>query len=148
MKYVHTNIISNDWRKLSSFYIEVFGCKVKPPVRKQHGDWLAKGTGVGQAQLEGVHLSLPGWETDGPTLEIHQYSSIIPQQNGAPNKRGLGHIAFEVDNVQEILDKIISKGGAANGEVSHCYIDEFGELTFVYARDPEGNLIELQNWQK
>ena len=106
------------------------------------------GTGVEQAQLEGVHLTLPGWGDNGPTLEIHQYSAIIPQPEIAPNKRGYGHIAFEVDSVREVLDRIISKGGTANGEISRCYIDEIGELTFVYARDPEDNLIELQSWQK
>jgi len=26
-------------------------------------------------------------------------------------------------------------------------IEGVGELTFIYARDPDGNLIELQNWK-
>lgn len=148
MRYVHTNLISNNWRKLSEFYIEVFGCQVKPPVRLQLGDWLAKGTGVEKAQLQGVHLLLPGWGIDGPTLEIHEYSSVKAQPNVEPNKRGYGHIAFEVDNVTEVLDKIIRNGGTAQGEISRCNITGLGELTFVYTRDPEGNLIELQNWKK
>ena len=73
MKYVHTNLVCKDWRRLSSFYVETFDCQVKPPVRKQSGEWLDRGTGVIGASLEGVHLLLPGYGQAGPTLEIYQY---------------------------------------------------------------------------
>ena len=29
IKYVHTNIISRDWRRLAQFYEDVFGCEVE-----------------------------------------------------------------------------------------------------------------------
>ena len=32
-KYVHTNLVAHDWKRLATFYIEVFGCKPKPPER-------------------------------------------------------------------------------------------------------------------
>ena len=32
------------------------------------------------------------------------------------------------------------------GEVTRRHVDGVGDLVFVYARDPEGNLIELQSW--
>lgn len=148
MRYVHTNIISNDWKKLSKFYIEVFGCKLLPPARKQEGPWLEKGTGLPKAKLEGGHLLLPGWGANGPTLEIHQYSEIEPQSAINPNMRGIAHIAFEVDSVKETLNKIIRAGGSANGQISYGKVEGKGKITFVYARDPEGNLIEIQKWDK
>ena len=78
MKYVHTNIISKDWRKLADFYTTVFECVIVPPERNQSGDWLSKGTGVPNAHLRGAHLRLPGYGENGPTLEIYQYDHTYP----------------------------------------------------------------------
>jgi len=144
MKYVHTNIVSTDWKSLVNFYINTFECKIVPPIRNQSGAWLEKGTGVSKAQLEGAHLLLPGYDEMGPTLEIYQYSNIEKQEWVAPNTRGFGHLAFEVDNVEQILNSVLNNGGSVCGEITKREIEGVGEITFVYARDPEGNLIELQ----
>jgi hypothetical protein len=37
-KYVHTNLIAEDWRALAGFYQEVFGCIPVPPERDFQGD--------------------------------------------------------------------------------------------------------------
>lgn len=146
MKYVHTNIISSNWKQLAQFYIQVFQCKIIPPVRSQEGRWLEKGTGVIGAKLEGVHLKLPGYGENGPTLEIYQYAEMVKNVPIAPNQIGLGHLAFEVENVEETLSDILLYGGKVNGSISKHQIDGVGTITFVYARDPEGNLVELQHW--
>ncbi len=147
MRYAHTNIVSNDWRRLADFYIKVFDCKVIPPIRSQEGHWLCKGTGVSNAKLEGAHLLLPGHGPDGPPLEIYQYSDIEQQEPISPNRRGFGHLAFEVESVEKKLEEIESNGGSNQGEIVSRIVEGAGEITFVYARDPEGNLIELQKWK-
>lgn len=148
MRYVHTNIISANWKALADFYIKTFHCKIVPPVRNLSGKWLEEGTGVKNAALTGAHLLLPGYGANGPTLEIYQYTKIAYQEFVVPNKRGFGHIAFEVENVGEVLRKLKENGGQNNGEITKRKIDGVGELTFVYARDPDGNLIELQHWEE
>lgn len=147
MRYAHTNIISHDWKELADFYIEVFQCQLKPPIRKQAGDWLEKGTGVPGAALEGTHLLLPGHGANGPTLEIYQYSEVIQQSAVMPNQRGLGHLAFEVEDVNTTLEAMEKHGGSRLGEVITREVEGVGILTFTYARDPDGNLIELQRWE-
>ncbi|MEL7534975.1 MAG: VOC family protein [Bacteroidota bacterium] len=148
IRYAHTNIISSDWRKLADFYIRCFACEIVPPIRNQSGEWLSQGTGVDNASLEGAHLRLPGYGEEGPTLEIYQYGEILPQATVAPNQRGFGHIAFEVDDVAKLLDLVKQNGGSVQGEITLRKVAGVGQITFVYARDPEGNLLELQNWQK
>ncbi|MEL7500374.1 MAG: VOC family protein [Planctomycetota bacterium] len=148
MKYAHTNIVCRDWKRLSEFYMNTFRCEVVPPVRRQSGDWLASGTGVKNASLKGVHLLLPGHGKDGPTLEIYQYDDLVDQAETVPNMRGLGHLAFEVDNVQATLAELLQNGGTRFGNVTTRHLESIGELTFVYCRDPEGNLIELQSWNR
>lgn len=148
MKFAHTNIVSYDWRMLATFYVKTFKCKVLPPIRNQSGDWLEKGTGLEGASLEGVHLLLPGYGQDGPTLEIYGYTVTEGQEELAPNRRGFGHIAFEVDDVKQTLKEMLSNGGSSQGEIVEREIPGAGHITFTYARDPEGNLIELQSWKK
>lgn len=147
MRFAHTNLVCKNWKALVDFYIKTFNCKIVPPIRNQSGDWLDKGIGLKNAHLEGAHLLLPGHGEKGPTLEIYQYESIEDQQVAPPNKRGYGHIAFEVESVETTLKNMIKNGGTANGEVIKRKVEGLGEITFVYARDPEGNLIELQSWE-
>lgn len=146
IRYAHTNIVANNWEKLSDFYIKVFDCEPKPPKRNQSGLWLEKGTGVKNAALKGMHLSLPGHGTDGPTLEIYQYEEVIESPKPRPNSKGLGHLAFEVDNVYDILEKALAYGAEKIGEISKNTVEGVGKIQFIYIYDPEGNIIELQSW--
>lgn len=146
MKFAHTNIVSTNWKNLADFYVKTFNCKIVPPLRKQFGEWLDRGTGLKNAQLEGAHLLLPGYGEKGPTLEIYQYQHIDKQEFVLPNTRGFGHIAFEVENVEKVLSDFEKNGGTAFGQIIKKVVEGVGEITFVYARDPEGNLIELQEW--
>ena len=148
MKFVHTNIVSRNWQRLAAFYEKVFHCKPVPPVRDQSGVWLEKGTGVKGAALQGIHLRLPGYGLDGPTLEIYQYSSILSSDKNLPNRKGIGHIAFEVEDVEQTLVELTEFGGVAIGEISCSVIEGVGTITFVYAADPDGNIIEIQHWDK
>lgn len=52
-RYGHTNLIANDWRALSRFYQELFGCIPVPPVRDFKGSDLERGTGIPGAELRG-----------------------------------------------------------------------------------------------
>jgi predicted enzyme related to lactoylglutathione lyase len=146
IKYKHTNIIAHDWQKLVTFYEQVFGCVLVPPERHLSGDWLAKGTGIAGAQFSGVHLRLPGWGESAPTLEIYQYSENMPKLMPAANREGFGHIAFEVEDVAEVADNVLKRGGNMLGEIVSAVVDGVGMLTFVYMADPEGNIIEVQAW--
>jgi catechol 2,3-dioxygenase-like lactoylglutathione lyase family enzyme len=146
MKYMHTNIISKDWKKLADFYIKVFDCKATSSERNLFGEWLEKGTGVKNAKLKGAHLVLPGYEKDEPTLEIFQYDEMEDKLPSVANRIGFGHLAFSVDDVQSTYDKLLENGGQKIGEVVNKDYGS-GILIFVYAADPDGNIIEIQNWK-
>jgi len=149
IKFVHTNLIAKDWRSLSRFYIEVFGCKPVYPERNLSGEWLEKTTGVPGARLRGIHLALPGYE-NGPTLEIYEYEPTIPEEGeNRADRQGFRHIAFHVETpeaVRDMYDRLVEHGGKPLGEIVQKEYEGIGLLTVVYARDPEGNIIEIQNW--
>lgn len=147
-KYKHTNIVSRDWQKLAGFYEQVFGCVRVFPERHHLGEWLAKGTGVANAALSGVHLRLPRNGEDGLTLEIFQYSQNDPKLPPVANREGFSHIAFEVDDVEKAMKEVLEDGGKKVGDIASSEVKGVGILCFVYVADPEGNIIELQSWKE
>lgn len=144
--YAHTNIIAEDWQRLARFYEEVLGCVPVPPQRQQAGDWLSKGTGVPNAALEGMHLRLPGHGDNGPTLEIYQYRHMEERPAPAANRKGLGHLAFAVDDVAAMRNQILAYGGRDLGQITETVVEGVGTITFIYMTDPEGNILEIQSW--
>ena len=145
-RYVHTNIVARDWRRLTRFYEEVFGCVPVPPERNLVGRWLETATGVPEAHVRGIHLRLPGHGMGGPTLEIFEYHQQRSRPETAINRPGLAHIAFSVDNVQQALEAVLDAGGGTVGELVSVDVPGAGTIDFVYATDPEGNILELQHW--
>jgi catechol 2,3-dioxygenase-like lactoylglutathione lyase family enzyme len=145
MRYVHTNLVARDWRRLADFYVNVFRCTVAGDERDLHGDWLDVATGLSGARLRGIHLRLPGCGADGPTLEVFSYDDLVDADSPVANRVGFGHIAFLVEDVEATLAEMVAAGGSRLGDVAGADTAA-GRLTVVYARDPEGNIVELQRW--
>lgn len=146
-RFVHANIVTQDWQRLARFYEQVFGCTPVPPERNLSGQWLEEATGIPGAEIEGVHLRLPGYGDNGPTLEIFQYNRQKQRQETAANRPGFAHIAFAVDDVEAARDAVIAAGGGIIGELVSVDIPGAGTITFAYVTDPEGNILELQHGQ-
>lgn len=149
IRYAHTNIITDDWKRLADFYIAVFDCKPLYPERDLHGEWLDRATSIKNAHLRGIHLRMPGYDEDNlPTLEIFQYDNNENAQATLANRKGFGHIAFRVDDVSKMLDRMLQNGGSRVGELVETEVANVGKLTFVYAKDIDGNIVELQQWRE
>lgn len=145
-RYVHTNIIAKDSKRLIRFYKDVLMCESIGETRDLKGEWLDKMTGIEEAHIVGEHLCLPGYTKDHPTIEIFSYNNFIEGSKHI-NQCGLAHLAFEVDDVEETLVRILNAGGMQIGELVKTQYEDGRCATFVYATDPEGNIIELQSWE-
>jgi glyoxylase I family protein len=44
------------------------------------------------------------------------------------------------------LSAVVAEGGSRLGEIVTHAIEGAGTIRFTYARDPEGNILELQAW--
>ncbi|GLC83287.1 VOC family protein [Lacrimispora brassicae] len=91
---------------------------------------------------------MPGYDKEHPTLEIFSYDQLKEIVPAEINRPGIAHLAFEVDDVEATLSEIISAGGSSVGELVTATYPNDLEAVFVYARDPEGNILELQSWRK
>lgn len=148
IKFVHTNLIAKDWHRLAEFYINVFKCEPVYPERDLAGNWVDKLTQITNVNIRGIHLRLPGYNNEGPTLEIFEYN--IENSDSITHKinnYGFGHLAFHVEDVNEYVEKVIQAGGKKYGEIISNMVTGVGLLTAVYVTDPENNIIELQNWK-
>ena len=107
-RYVHTNLVARDWRRLARFYQDVFGCVPVPPERNLSGAEMEAGTGVPGARLRGMHLRLPGrrtQRTDARDLRVLRTCSGCASRGNRP---GFAHIAFAVDSVADARDQVSS----------------------------------------
>lgn len=146
IRYVHTNIIAKDAVKLCEFYKNVLGCRSINEKRDLRGQWLDDLIGNRNAHITGEHLCLPGYDDDHPTLEIFSYDDMIDGGTHAVNQYGIAHLCFETDDVEGVLNKILKSGGSQVGDLVHADYDDGRHAIFVYARDPEGNILEIQSW--
>lgn len=145
-RFGHVNVTSTDWRRLAAFYTTVFGCEPVPPERDYRSADLDGATLVPGAHLTGAHLRLPGHGPTGPTIEIYQYDSVDPNSTPKVDRAGWGHVAFQVPDVPAALDAVVADGGSRFGEVVTLTTSDGRHVTWCYAADPDGNLVELQAW--
>ena len=147
IRYVHTNLVARNWRELVRFYVDVLECTLVPPERDLTGQWLTDLTNIEDVHIQGAHLALPGYEQQGPTLEVFSYQPVIDREAPDPiNRVGLAHLAFLVDDVEAYVERIKRSGGGILGSVVKKDYKEMGTLSVAYCQDPEGNFIEIQNW--
>ena len=132
-KYVHTNIVAEDWRALVRFYQDVFGCIPLPPERDYQGPWITDVTTIADVSIQGMHVQLPG-------------SRQPDRPPAATNLPGFAHIAFHVDDVPKARQAVLDGGGHDLGKIHQMDVPGAGTITLVYMTDPEGNIVELQNW--
>jgi predicted enzyme related to lactoylglutathione lyase len=64
-RYGHANLVADDWRALSRFYQDLFGCIPVPPEREAVGDVVTLTNALGK-QLTWVYVTDP----EGNILEL------------------------------------------------------------------------------
>ena len=145
-RFGHVNLTGADWRRLAAFYTDLFGCELVPPERDIKSADLDRATGLKGAHLTGAHLRLPGHGPEGPTIEIFQYDTVEPGLPPQVDRAGWGHVAFQVPDVPAALEAVQAAGGGRLGDVITTTTATGGRVTWCYATDPDGNIVELQAW--
>ena len=147
IRYTHTNLNARDWKKLSRFYQDAFGCRSLGKFRDNKGEWVEQLTGIKGAHCYGEHIALPGYPDEiAPTLEIFTYE---PQEEIGPlpfNGFGFAHICFDVEDVDAVYDSFIKAGGTLVGKIIRYYPERNGSNILIYGKDIEGNGIEIRKW--
>ena len=133
----HTGIVVRNIEKSVEFYRALGFVEDNRAI--EEGDFIDTVVGLQNTKLEWVKLKVP----DGYLLELLQYHSHPEQKEIAKqksNQLGCSHLAFSVDDIDFICEKIEEIGGS---------IDNLPALTndkkvkVAYCYDNEGNLMEI-----
>ena len=132
MKFDHVGLNVADLESMTSWYCEAFDLKVEFEFALDHVDF------------HGAMLCSPeGWRLE----LLSRPGSVTGLQAANPVEaaltRGFGHFALDVPDVDAAYDALIAAG--ASDRMSPCPSPEPG-VRMAYVADPEGNLVELQEW--
>jgi catechol 2,3-dioxygenase-like lactoylglutathione lyase family enzyme len=60
-KFVHTNLLARDWRELTCFYVEVFGCEPVAPSATNRGRGWIRPPVLGERTCGERTCGFPAW---------------------------------------------------------------------------------------
>jgi catechol 2,3-dioxygenase-like lactoylglutathione lyase family enzyme len=141
----HVNLVVEDLPVMTVFYRDVLGLRVTREVTIR-GEWIEAITG-----LEGVEADVVYLEAQtGPPLELISYRAPRrprPEGLGDPNTPGIRHLAFHLQHLDAVVERVKASGQGMLSEVQTvptAQVEFAGrQKRIVYCRDPEGNLLEL-----
>lgn len=135
----HVGMATHDIERLLTFYTKLIGC-----TEVIRFDWEAGyADGDRVVGLTGSAVKHAMMRAGNSYLEIFQFLSPLGKKaipNRPVNDVGVSHFCFDVENVDEEYERLSSAGVRF-----HCPPVEMGGMVrTTYARDPDENVIELQ----
>ena len=118
----HVSIICSNYVRSKAFYTEVLPFRIVAETYRAERDSYK------------LDLAIPG----GPQIELFSFPDP-PIRINRPEARGLRHIAFLVNDLEEQIADLKGNGIA----VETIRIDEFTGKRFTFFADPDGLPIEL-----
>jgi glyoxylase I family protein len=118
----HIAILTDEYERSKAFYTEVLGFQILAETYRESRKSYKLDLAInGQYQIE--LFSFP---------EFKERASF-------PEQKGLRHLAFAVDNINESVEELLAKGV----EVQGIRTDELTNKKFCFFYDPNGQPLEL-----
>ena len=135
----HVAIATNDAERMLTFYRDLIGLEVVVDYTWRDGTVVAdQVTALDRSSARHIML-----RNGNAYFEIFQYFSPQPAQ-GDPARRvcdpGITHLCFDVVDLDSEYERL-----SEAGMTFHCPPqDAFAGIRTTYGRDPDGNVVELQ----
>jgi lactoylglutathione lyase len=123
MRILHTMIRVGDLEHSVRFYTETMGMRLLRRQDYLEGRFTLAFVGYGDEQSQAVIELTHNWDTDHYDLGT-----------------GFGHIAIEVENAYEAVERIRASGGKVVREAGPM---KHGTTVIAFVEDPDGYKIEL-----
>ena len=121
-KIHHIAIICSNYEKSKHFYVDILKFSVINEIYR--------------AERDSYKIDLK--VSDRDTLELFSFPSP-PQRPSKPEACGLRHLAFEVDNIEENVEYLVSQGV----NVEPIRVDEITGKKFTFFKDPDDLPLEI-----
>ncbi len=118
----HAAVICSDYEKSKNFYVNILGLEVIAENYREKRDSYK------------LDLKLP----DNTQIELFSFPDS-PARPSYPEARGLRHLAFTVESVEESSAYLIENGI----EVEGIRIDEYTGKKFTFFKDPDDLPLEI-----
>ncbi|MCX2757986.1 VOC family protein [Vibrio sp. Sgm 22] len=118
----HAAIICSDYQASKRFYTEILKLEI---IAENYRE---------ARQSYKLDLALP----NGAQIELFSFPNA-PERPSFPEAQGLRHLAFCVDDVQQIKNHLEGQGI----DVEPIRVDEFTGKSFTFFADPDGLPLEL-----
>lgn len=122
MKIHHIAIICSDYEISKKFYTEVLGLHIIREVYREERQSFKLDLAIG----------------DHYVIELFSFLDP-PERPSHPEARGLRHLAFSVENVNEKREELIRK----SLQCEEIRIDEFTGKEFFFTQDPDNLPLEF-----
>jgi catechol 2,3-dioxygenase-like lactoylglutathione lyase family enzyme len=134
----HVGVVVDDLEAAVAFFVELGMERQGTGVGSVDGRWVDQVVG-----LEGVRVDIAFVRTpDGMSrLELTKFHAPDAVEAGstAPNTLGLRRLMFAVDDIDEVVARLLAHGAELVGELAQ-YTDSY---RLCYVRGPEGIIVGL-----
>ena len=134
----HHGIVVSDLEKMLAFYRDTLGFTVAARMNES-GTFIDELLGLQNVSVETVKLAPPEGEAQIELLKFHSHLSHSIK-NRELFTLGPTHVALRVVSLDSIFSVLRESGSDFIGKPS---LAPSGKAKVVFARDPEGNLLEL-----
>jgi catechol 2,3-dioxygenase-like lactoylglutathione lyase family enzyme len=103
------------------------------------GEWIGRIIGLEDVTVEVVMVRGPDGNDVFEVVRFHSPAAEAREPAPATNRPGLRHVAFKVDDLRGVVDRVREAGWETVGEI----VDYESTFLLCYVRGPEGLIVEL-----
>ena len=135
--FVHVGLVVEDLDETVGF-LALLGFDCSKPATFG-GEWIDRIIGLENVTVEVVMARTPDGTDAFEVVRFHSPSVGGQEPAPAVNRPGLRHVAFKVDDVRSVVDRIREAGWETMGEI----VDYESMFLLCYVRGPDGLIVEL-----
>jgi catechol 2,3-dioxygenase-like lactoylglutathione lyase family enzyme len=135
--FVHIGLVVEDLDETVRF-LELLGFDCGEP-GVFGGEWIDRIIGLQDVTVEVVMARGPDGSDVFEVVRFRSPSAAAQEPAPAANRPGLRHVAFKVDDVRGVVDRLREGGWETVGEI----VDYENTFRLCYVRGPEGIIFEL-----
>ena len=140
----HANIVVSDMVATKKFYTQVLGLQVALEASIDDKEF-ARGVGSAGTKVLATFFAVPGTPTLIETFQFLSPSSRPVSADSKPTDMGVGHICFEVDDIDKTYHELRSKGVKFASTPVTISPDhpKAGGIRWCYFYGPDGERLEI-----
>jgi len=135
--FVHIGLVVEDLDETVRF-LSLLGLDCGKP-GMVGGEWVGRIIGLEDVEVEVVMVRGPDGGDVFEVVRFQSPSAGAREPAPAANLPGLRHVAFKVDDVRGVVDRVREAGWETVGEI----VDFESTFLLCYVRGPQGLIVEL-----